>query len=249
MTSHTPVALQLYTVREPAAADFAGTLAHVAAAGYDGVELAGLHSFEAEWVRDRCDSVGLTVVGAHVSLSRFEAEAEAVASELGRIGTRLLVFPSVPAARSAADIARTAERLARAVAVALALSLRPVFHNHSAEFERIDGVRLWDAIAGVEGLELELDLGWAWVAGEDPEALIGACEGRVPIVHVKDHVRRGDATPDVPVGDGEIPYDRVLPVARAAGVEWLVVEQDEPGADPFGAAARSLGAVRKLAAT
>jgi hypothetical protein len=40
----------------------------------------------------------------------------------------------------------------------------------------------------------------------------------------------------------------VLPVAVEAGAEWLIVEEDEVGDDPFGAVERSLGAVRRIVA-
>jgi hypothetical protein len=39
-------------------------------------------------------------------------------------------------------------------------------------------------------------------------------------------------------------YDRILPVALDAGVEWLIVEQDEVDGPPFEAVQRSLDAVR-----
>ena len=38
-----PIAIQLYTVRDQAAADFEGTLKAIKAMGYEGVEFAGLH--------------------------------------------------------------------------------------------------------------------------------------------------------------------------------------------------------------
>jgi hypothetical protein len=41
-------------------------------------------------------------------------------------------------------------------------------------------------------------------------------------------------------------YERVIPAAIAAGAEWLIVEEDEVGPDPFGAVARSLEAVRRI---
>jgi sugar phosphate isomerase/epimerase len=70
----------------------------------------------------------------------------------------------------------------------------------------------------------------------------------VPLVHVKDHVRTATGAPDCPVGDGEVGYDLVLPAVVEAGVEWLVLEQDEPGDDPLGAVRRSLEATRALLA-
>jgi len=52
----------------------------------------------------------------------------------------------------------------------------------------------------------------------------------------------------VPVGDGVVGYDRIVPAAVAAGAEWLLVEEDEVGSEPFEALARSLAAVERFLA-
>ncbi len=50
----------------------------------------------------------------------------------------------------------------------------------------------------------------------------------------------------MPVGEGVVGYDRVLPAALAAGAEWLIVEEDDAGDDPFAATQRSVDAVRRI---
>ena len=50
----------------------------------------------------------------------------------------------------------------------------------------------------------------------------------------------------MPVGDGVVGYEQVLPAALGAGAEWLIVEEDEVGDDPFTAVERSLRAVRRM---
>lgn len=237
------VALQLYTVRDDAARDLLGTLDRVAEIGYDGVELAGLHGAASREVRERCADLGLEIVAAHVGLDRAERELDVVVDELRSLGVARLVIPSSP---RGGDEAVVAARLSGAAAAARERGLDPLFHNHWWEFERVEGTRRWDAIVDVAGLDLELDLGWAWVSGEDPVLLLRTHAGRVPLVHVKDHVRRDGATPDCPVGDGDVGYERMIPVALESGVEWLIVEQDEPGDDPLEAITRSLRAVRAI---
>ncbi len=66
------------------------------------------------------------------------------------------------------------------------------------------------------------------------------------MVHVKDYAS-SESSEDVPVGDGIVGYDRLIPAALEAGVEWLVVEEDEVGPHPFEAVDRSLHAVRRYA--
>jgi sugar phosphate isomerase/epimerase len=48
------------------------------------------------------------------------------------------------------------------------------------------------------------------------------------------------------VGDGAVGYERILPAALEAGVEWLIVEQDEVDGPPFEAVQRSFDAVRRF---
>jgi sugar phosphate isomerase/epimerase len=48
-----------------------------------------------------------------------------------------------------------------------------------------------------------------------------------------------DSRRDMPVGDGVLPWDQLLPAARAAGAEWYIIEQDHPQ-DPLADVERSL---------
>jgi sugar phosphate isomerase/epimerase len=124
--------------------------------------------------------------------------------------------------------------------------LRFGFHNHWAELERFEGGSVLDSLLELPADELwvELDLGWAWEAGVDPVELLERARGRSPLVHVKDFRARGTRE-FCPVGDGAVGYDRVLPAAIAAGVEWLLVEQDETEGSGLDAVKRSFDAVQR----
>jgi sugar phosphate isomerase/epimerase len=50
---------------------------------------------------------------------------------------------------------------------------------------------------------------------------------------------------DAPAGDGVLPWPAIVEAARRAGVEWYVVEQDEP-AEPIQDSARALRFLRSL---
>ena len=54
-----PVALQLYTVRDETAKDFAGTMRKVAQMGYAGVEFAGTGGLSVEAMRELLEETGL----------------------------------------------------------------------------------------------------------------------------------------------------------------------------------------------
>ena len=241
------IALQLYTLRELTSAGMAPVLQSVAGIGFTGVEVAGLTDLSAAETAHECGRLGLEVCAVHVGLDRFEAEPEAVVEELGVLGTKNAVFPWLPVPSSIGEIEAGCDRVAQATARAASLGLRPHFHNHWGEFGRIaSGERLWDCLTAIQGLGLELDLGWAWSAGEQPEQLLRASAGRCTLVHLKDLRRNGDEVFDTPLGDGEIDWPSVVPVALEAGAEWLIVEQDNPGEQPLAAVERSFAYLAEI---
>jgi sugar phosphate isomerase/epimerase len=241
------VGLQLYTIREECDRDLEGTLRRLGAQGYDGVELFQLHGHEPAQVRAWLDESGLVAAGRHARL-------EAVEDELAQLADELLILGTDRAAISWIDpdsLERAGEvvaRIGRAARAAQEAGIGLGFHNHWFEVSPLDnGATFLDLLRELPAdlLWLELDLGWVWQGGADPLAELAATTGRCPLVHVKDYASR-ESRDDVPVGDGIVGYDRVLPAAVAAGAEWLIVEEDEIGDDPFGAVARSLENVRAI---
>jgi sugar phosphate isomerase/epimerase len=226
------VGLMLYTIRDECARDFEGALRRVAEIGYDGVELYDLHGRAAEKVRSLLDELGLEVAGRHVSA---DADLAAVAAEMRVLGSDRVALAwidppdSAEASQAAVDLVRDRAERAREV------GLQYGFHNHWAEFDEFDGSTTFERIAALP-VWLELDLGWAWWAGQDPVELLQRFRARAPLVHVKDIRERGSRDFAV-VGEGGVGYDRVL---AAADAEWLIVEQDEIEGDPYEAVQRSL---------
>jgi sugar phosphate isomerase/epimerase len=236
----------LYTVREECARDLEGTVREVGRLGYDGVEFWQLHGHEPAYVRGWLDEAGLVAVGRHASLEALEGQLPQLVEELRVLGTDRIALSFIEPAPGAA------ERIAGVAQAAAASGLRLGFHNHAAELRPLadGGGTFLDRLRELppELLWLELDLGWVWHAGGDPVSELAKTSGRCPLVHVKDFRSRDDRE-DVPIGDGAVGYERVLPAALAAGVEWLVVEEDEVEGPPFDAVARSLEAVRRMLAT
>jgi sugar phosphate isomerase/epimerase len=135
-------------------------------------------------------------------------------------------------------------RIGKLAAAACAEGLELGFHNHDAELRPLASGRTFLDELPSE-LFLELDLGWAWYAGVDVLALLDRVRDRCPLVHVKDFASR-DGRDFRPVGDGAVGYERFAPAAAAAGVEWLLVEQDEADGSTLDAAERSFGALTEM---
>ena len=223
------VGLQLYTVRDALARDPEGTLMTVADLGYDGVELFG--DFEDAAL---LEELGLVVAGRHIGL-----DAD-LAGSTGRVALAWIDPVETIEERDAAI-----ERIVAFGERARSAGLQFGFHNHWSEVRRFDdGASLLDLLP--EWIWLELDLGWVWQAGESPLELLERAHGRTPLVHLKDFRARGTHE-FVPVGDGAVGYEAIVPKAVELGVEWLIVEQDELDRPLADALERSLAAVKVAA--
>jgi sugar phosphate isomerase/epimerase len=243
----TRVALQLWTIRDELERDLEGALRTVGELGYDGVELIQLPDYDPAQVRAWLDEAGLAVAGRHASLEAVENELPELGDELRAYGIDRLAIAWIDP-EALAGPTPIVERFADAATAARDAGLRLGFHNHWSEVAPLaGGATFLDLLRELpaELLWLELDLGWVWHAGGDPIAELEATKGRCPLVHIKDY-RSRESRDDVPIGDGVVGYDRVIPAAIEAGAEWLIVEEDDVGPDPFGAVARSLEAVRRI---
>jgi sugar phosphate isomerase/epimerase len=244
----TGVALMLYTVRDECARDLEGVLQSVAEIGYDGVELYDLHGHEAVQVREWLDGLGLVTVGRHADLDALETRLPALAEELRTLGCDRIALSWIDPPESSDDARAMVERIAGVARRASEQGLRFGFHNHWCELAELDDAdTMLDKLRALpaELLWLELDLGWVWEAGADPADELERTAGRCPLVHVKDFRVRGTRE-DCPVGDGEVGYEHVLPVALRSGAEWLVIEQDNPDPPALAAVERSFGAVQRM---
>jgi sugar phosphate isomerase/epimerase len=225
------IALQLYTVRRLASVDLAGTLRAVGAAGYRAVELAGLPEIDAAELGRLLQETGLRPIASHETIERLRADADAVALRLAALGCPRLIVPWIPEAdrRTPADVRRFAAELGEYETLFAASAIRVGYHNHAFEFEPLDGTTVWDILVAdlPAAVEIEFDVYWAAVGGRDPVAEIRATAQRVRLLHMKDRAP-GPEPRDAPAGEGDLPFPEIVEAARAAGVEWYIVEQDEP---------------------
>jgi sugar phosphate isomerase/epimerase len=222
--------VQLYTLRsldEPVT----DTIERFADTAYEGVQFSRLPDADTAAVTAALDRAGLAVAGAHVDTDDLLADPAGTAAAYGAFRCDRLVVPSYErAAFETATGAREAGKRLSAVADEAGANLH--YHNHTFEFDRVDGERAYDTfVAAAAGVGLEVDTGLASHAGVDPVALIEAYADRVSLVHLTDTRAGNEETLHVDVGDGEVDIEGCVDAARAAGVDWLVFEHgltDDP---------------------
>ncbi len=127
------------------------------------------------------------------------------------------------AVRMAADGLREAGDRAAEYGVALAVET----HGGQVAFNTEATLELMDAV-GHPAVGVLLDYYWLWVAGDDdPDRCVPALAERVVHVHVKDGVREGQRHRSVPLGEGVIPWPRVLAHLVRAGYDGFVSDEYE----------------------
>ncbi len=235
-----PIGLQLYTVRELAAKDFAGTLRKVASIGYAGVEFAGLHGLHARDVAALLAELGLKACSAHTPMPTAE-NIESLAADAKTLGyTRIISGSDSKALATTAGVEACTRQYAEGSKIAKAHGLTLGLHNHWWELDHVvDGKTPYESIlAGAPDVFSELDVYWCQVAGHSPAAFIPKHASRIPLLHIKD----GDLTPPQPmkaVGSGKLDFPAIAAAANPRVLEWMIVELDSCATDMLKAVADS----------
>jgi len=225
-----PIALQMYTLRDDAEKDFAGTIRKVAEIGYAAVELAGHGGLSVQELSGLLADNHLKVAGSHIALEVLESDLPKVIEENLALGNRHIVIPYLgeDRRRTAEDYKKVAETLNKYGESLQSSGMTLCYHNHDFEFQPLDNGQLGEDIllenTDPQLVKAEVDTYWVLKAGQDPVAFIQKHTGRVPLLHIKD-MDPADGS-FAPVGTGKLPLDALIAAAPAVGVEYLIVEQD-----------------------
>ena len=246
-----PIAVQVYSVRDDAAADLRATLQSIKNMGYDGVEFAGLYGNKPADIKAMCAEIGLTPISAHVPYLDMVKDPEGVLGDYAEIGCSYVVIPYLtpeyrPGEDKFGEVIENAKMLGEK---ANALGMTLLYHNHDFEFIKLNGKYALDILyeeVPASLLQTELDTCWVNVGGEVPADYIRKYSGRTPVVHLKDFF--GEKSDDMyeligieskapkrpsgfefrPVGAGLQNFPEILKASEESGAKWVIVEQDKP---------------------
>ncbi len=268
------IGIQLWTVRNQLAENPEATLKSIKDAGYKQVELMdtyqdkamipvikdlglGLNSSFFLWtlITDRWDLVeknNMPRPPADYSFNHLVEDAE-------KLGLSHLVFGyMMPEERSTLDdYKRITEKLNTAGELCQSAGIQLCYHNHSFEFEKVEGEIPFEYYISnfeKELVKFELDIFWADLGGFDPIALMKRLDGRIAQLHLKDKLK------DTPVifNEGEVPQEafkelgngvidiaNVINLAETLDVAICHVEQDH-SPDPLSSITQSIEYLNKL---
>jgi sugar phosphate isomerase/epimerase len=233
--------VQLYTLRDAITTDLPGTLARVAAMGFENVELWRFEQYRDEY-RHALAGTRLRPLSAHAGLVDMDSDASAAVRAAAELGIGTLIEPRIRADRwtTRADIEAAAADLNTVARHARDEGVTIGYHNHGHEvrqdFDGRTGLEVF-AEALDDDVILELDTFWAEVGGASAVELISRLRARVKFLHVKDGPYTTTLLEQKPVGQGAMPVTDIL---KAAPDAVRIVELDDYAGDMFEAVQQSL---------
>jgi sugar phosphate isomerase/epimerase len=245
-----PIGTQLWCVRMQLAKDIPGTLKAVGALGYQAVELENAFSRSGpEWKTD-LEAANLKACGFHHHLSELQGQQLAASVEFNQaIGNRNLIIRSLaPEVYTSADLLKkTADEVNEVAQRLKPYKMRVGYHNHTSDFNRIDGEYWWNRFADQTSPDviLQLDTGNASeMEGVTPQSLIRRNAGRTVSMHVKPFSKKD---PNAYLGADELDWPAIMTAAETVGgIEWYIIEYEKEGVPPLEALGANLKLFKKL---
>jgi sugar phosphate isomerase/epimerase len=235
------VAAQLYTVREhcQTAADLAVTAKKIRAIGYTAVQVSAVGPIPDPEIVAILRNEGLAICATHEPSAVILDEPEKAIDHLRALGCRLTAypFPRDVDFTNATHITTLVRKLDAAGAKFRAAGLVLGYHNHAIEFVPFEGAPVLETIyarTAPQNLVAELDTYWIHYGGGDVVEWCRKLRGRLPFIHLKDYCFTAENKPSwCEIGQGTLPFKKIIAEAEASGCEWFIVEQDTCPGSPF----------------
>ncbi len=225
------VGVQLYSVRKEMLADAAGTLKQLAKIGYKELESAksekgNYYGLKPKEIKKIAADLGMTVRSGHVHIDKDWQKSVDEAAEAGQ---SYLICSSMPSqGQTIENYQKTADAFNKAAEDCKKQNLIFGYHNHEEEFEKVNGQVLYDILldrTDANLVQMEMDLGWLIVTGNDPDKYFEKYPNRFPLWHLKDmDLTKKQSTE---FGKGGVDIKKLVAGGKKAGMKYFFVEQEE----------------------
>jgi sugar phosphate isomerase/epimerase len=247
-----PLGIQLWTVKSEAQKDLEGTMKQLYALGFREIEFAGYYGRSAADIGKLMKGIGFTLVSTHAGADDIAAKGEQIIADAKTLGLKYIICssPMSDAAKAKlewgkkmdaldpGDWKMNAELFNKFGKQVKDAGLTFGYHNHHVEFKKFGDQTAFDTLFGATDpalVKIELDVGWAVAARQDPLAILDKYKDRVVALHVKDIGKLADdphQATTVAVGEGTIDWKKVIGAAHAHGVKHYFYELEEPYTRP-----------------
>jgi sugar phosphate isomerase/epimerase len=253
------ISVQLYSVREHAAADYEKTIRAIAAMGFTAVETAGFPGSTVDKAKTLFGELKLTAPSSHGGLPIGE-EKHKVIEIAQKLGTKYIITGVSPRFKedfvSVDSIKAAAALYTEAAEFAAKFGIQVGYHNHDWEMRELEGkpAYRWFLENTPETVLWEADVFWVKFGGRDPVEFVKEIGKRGKLIHMKDgrvgkkgefkeaitssgKIMVSNDKPFLPAGTGDI--DLVAVAKAATHMEYGVVEIDSYEGDMMKGIAQS----------
>jgi sugar phosphate isomerase/epimerase len=186
------IGLQLYTLGRALSDDFEGSMEKVATIGYRVVEFAGYGGKTPEQVRATLDRLKITAPSTHIGMAALRSDFDTQVHIAKTVGHQYITIPSLGRETprgSVAEWKKVADEFNEMAAKLKPHGILLGFHSHRDEYVDVGGGKKgMDIImenTDPESFAWEMDLGWAYVASQNPMEWFQKYPGRIKMWHVK----------------------------------------------------------------
>lgn len=237
------IGLQLYSVKsilnaKNYAEKHAEVLVALAKMGYSFVEVAGygdgeFYGVSPEQFKTDVEAAGLKVLSSHINhgLSKNEYQSGDLTKALEwwresisahkAAGVKYIVVPYAPVPATLADLQLYCEYLTAIGRLCAAEGIRFGYHNHSHEFQKVEGEVMYDYMiehTDPEYVFFQMDVYWTVIGKAAPVEYFKRYPGRFTLLHIKDYREVGQS--------GMVGFDAIFNNFGIAGTKYYIVEME-----------------------
>lgn len=234
------IGIQLYSVMAAMRENPQASVERLADMGYNAFELVQwggdpkVFGLQAEEFKALCDKLGIEILSTHSSIQEDTSkEAEIMDRwrqlfEIQRsLGGKYFVIPSYKVNYTKKEVKQMADYLNRVGKIASEYGLKLGYHNHAAEYKKLDDGEevMWEYLVentDPEYVCYELDVYWCTKGDKDPVEYLKKYPNRIEILHIKDDFVIGES--------GTIDFKKIFKQFYKNGMKEYVVEIETPKA-------------------
>ena len=234
-----PLGFQIWTIKDQLIKDFAGTLKIMANQGYQSVEMCSppgyissgfgpLVSMKGSEMKKIVDDAGLVLESTHYGMGELRENLNERIDFALESGQKQMIASSfwLPKDATMSDWKKAADELNEIGAKTKKAGIQTGFHNHHTEFEKIDGVLIYDEL--LKQFDPDLVKMQFQVAviniGYKAATYFNKYPGRFISAHLADW--SASTEKQVPVGQGIVDWKELFEAAEKCGVKNYFVEMN-----------------------
>jgi sugar phosphate isomerase/epimerase len=231
-----PLGFQIWTIRQQLLKDFPGTLKMMAGLGYQTVEMCSpvgygfkeLINMKGAEMKKIVEDAGLKLISCHYGMKEFRENLEGRITWAQEAGMKQMIIASFDVGKSSklSDWQRSVDELNEFGARSKKAGIQMGYHNHDMEFEKLDGVLIYDELMrrfdpDLVKMQFQVAVIRLGIKAAD---FFKKYPGRYISAHLADWSTTEKKM--VPCGQGIVKWKKLLAAADKCGVKNYFVEMD-----------------------